>query len=252
MPLLSVSHLTKSFGGIRAVNDLSIEVGEREIFGLIGPNGSGKSVTINCIAGVYRPDSGNISFDSKEITGYMPHKVAQAGINRTYQSTRIYPNLTVLEHLCFASQPKGLGSNTINFVKSLYQGTDGGQGNQIHDILKSSGLENTKDELAKNLSYGQQKALEFSSLLVVNPKPKMLLLDEPAAGLQAVEVERFMTQIADLRKQGITFLIVEHNLRFIMNICDRIAVLNYGSKIAEGKPDEIRKHEEVIAAYLGR
>jgi len=252
LPLLSVTNLTKSFGGIRAVTDLSFEVEQGEIFGLIGPNGSGKTVTINCVAGSYSPDSGRIVFDGKEITGSMPHQVARFGINRTYQLTRIYPNLSVSESLLFAAQPKSIGSGFRSFIRSLYRRYQQSAMDHVDEVLRTTGLETAKGELARNLSYGQQKTLEFACLLVINPLPRMLLLDEPTAGLQASEVEGFMDTISRLRKQGMTFLVIEHNLRFIMKICDRITVLNYGKKIAEGLPDEVRKHEEVIKAYLGR
>jgi branched-chain amino acid transport system ATP-binding protein len=246
---LSVQNLTKSFGGLVAVNDLSFAVEERSITGLIGPNGSGKTVTFDCITGFYKPDAGRVFFRGREITALRPNAIALHGLARSFQITGVFPRLTVLQNLVFAAQEKRIAQSLGASARS---GTLDPEGlARVERTIEFLGLERGRDEAASTLPYGQQKILELGSLMLMNPDPLLYLLDEPFAGLTQGEIARYLSLIDELRQRGKTFLVVEHNMRAIMGSCDRVVVLDHGEKIAEGTPDRIQRDARVVEAYLG-
>ncbi|MCS6769708.1 MAG: ABC transporter ATP-binding protein [Candidatus Caldarchaeum sp.] len=248
MTILQVRNISKSFGGVRALNELSFEVEENQITGLIGPNGSGKTVTFDIITGFTKPDSGSVYFQGRAITGMKPHKIARLGLGRSFQLVKLFPNMRVRDILVFSSQTKDLRRQLEVFIPRR-QREDAER--KIEEVARFLGISQLMEERAVNLSYGQQKLVEIASLLVMRPEPKLLLLDEPAAGLAEHEVRNIKNILAGLKGLGKTFLIIEHNMFFIMDICEKIIVLNYGVKIAEGAPEEVRRKTEVVEAYLG-
>ncbi|RLG91373.1 MAG: ABC transporter ATP-binding protein [Candidatus Hecatellales archaeon] len=250
--LLEVQNLTKRFGGVVAVNNLSFKVEKNSITGLIGPNGSGKTVTFNLITGIYKPDGGTIYFKGEKLNGLKPHEIASRGIGRTFQLVKLLPNLTVLENALWAAQNKTIWSNMKSLVNpSLMRNLEKMNEERALKLLREANLIHLKDEYAKNLSYGQQKLLQFICVLLMNPEPELILLDEIAAGINPTMIQSLMEYIRKLNKAGKTFLIVEHNIRFIMNLCDKVIVLDHGEKIAEGKPEEIQNNARVLEAYFG-
>jgi len=246
---LEIKGLTKQFGGLTAVNRFDMYVSEGEIVGLIGPNGAGKTTLFNLITGVLRPTKGRVIFDGEDITGKKAHIVAQRGIGRTFQLNPLFANFTVLENVSasFHLHPKS-SLFDIYFSTKTYRRNEAYILEQSLEILKLVGLEKVKDELAKNLPHGYQKMLGIARALAV--KPKLLLLDEPIAGMNPDEIDFTMTGIRKTRQQGTTIVVVEHNM-MIMNLCDRVVVINFGQKVAEGTPEEVRKNQEVIQAYFG-
>jgi branched-chain amino acid transport system ATP-binding protein len=246
---LEIKKLTKQFGGLTAVNQFDMHVNEGEIVGLIGPNGAGKTTLFNLITGLLPPTKGKVIFDGEDITGKKPHIVAERGIGRTFQLNPLFPNFTVLENVSasFHLRPKS-SLLDIYFNTKTYRRNEAHILEQSLEILKLVGLDRVKDELAKNLPHGYQKMLGIARALAV--KPKMLLLDEPIAGMNPDEIDFTMTGIRKTQQQGTTIVVVEHNMR-IMNLCDRVVVINFGQKIAEGTPKEVRKNEGVILAYFG-
>ena len=247
--LLETKGLTKYFGGLVAVSNLDIHVDQGEIVGLIGPNGAGKTTVFNLITGVLRPSEGKIIYDNKDITGKKPHVAARMGIGRTFQLASLFADFTVLENIIasFYLYPKS-GFWEAMFNTPGYRKKEEYISNQALEILQLVGLDGVKDELAKNLPHGYQKVLGVARALAV--KPKLLLLDEPIAGMTRDEINFSLGVFEKMRAQGITFLLVEHNME-IMGLCDRVIVLNFGNKIAEGLPEEVRQNEDVIQAYFG-
>lgn len=244
--MLELHSLSKHFGGVRAVDDLSLTVSQGEIFGLIGPNGSGKSTTVNLICGVFPATSGAVVFEGQDITDAPSHRVVAAGIGRTFQNIRLFGDLTVWQNL-WVAQNSVEERETGWFARWL-----GGQRrgrDYAGELLKFAGLADRADELARNLAFGEQRRLEMARALAA--RPKLLLLDEPAAGMNAEEVGQLATRIRALREHGMTILLVEHVMELVMGVTDRIAVLNFGQKIAEGAPAEIRSDPAVRTAYLG-
>ncbi len=232
MSLLKLSNVSKSFGGLKAVNNVSMEIPPNVIVGLIGPNGSGKTTLVNLITGFYRPDSGDIFFKGERITGLKPYHIANKGIVRTFQLTRVFKQLTVMQNLMTA----------LNSHKDFDQG-------KVSEILDMIGLQGKANTLAKNLSYGEQKLLEVGRALIKNPQ--MLILDEPASGISPTIINKLSQVIIELKRLDKTIMIIEHNLRVISNVCDTVVVLNYGEKIAEGTFRDISTNQRVISAYIG-
>ncbi len=243
MSLLEVQTVSKDFGGIRALSTCSINVEQGTITGLIGPNGSGKTTLFNVITGYERVDRGTIRFMGKDITKATPEKVFHLGIGRTFQLTRIFARMTVLENMHIAARREHIRALLGRW--SLAQ-----ESRQALDLLDFVHLLQYKDTPAGNLSYGQKKLLEFALILVA--RPRVILLDEPAGGINPTMINELAGHIRTLNEeQGITFLVVEHNMEFVMGVCHTVNVMHRGSKIAEGQPDEVRKNPAVLEAYLG-
>jgi branched-chain amino acid transport system ATP-binding protein len=247
--LLETKGLTKYFGGLAAVMQLDMHVNQGEVVGLIGPNGAGKSTVFNLITGFLRPTGGKVLFDGHDITGKKPHVVAQTGIGRTFQLASLFPDFTVLENVVasFYLYPKsGFWEALLNAPS--YRKKEEYVLNQAGDVLRLVGLDQVREVRAKNLPHGHQKVLNVARALAV--KPKLLLLDEPIAGMTRDEIVFSLGVFEKIRSQGITILLVEHNMEF-MSLCDRVVVLNFGQKIAEGSSEEVRQNEDVIQAYFG-
>ena len=242
MSILEVQAVSKAFGGIQALDDCSLVVEQGTITGLIGPNGSGKTTLFNVITGYERVDTGEIRFDGRAITGETPARIFGLGIGRTFQLTRIFPHLTVLENMHVAL-PRNIGGLLKHWGSSQEQ-------RQAMDLLDFVSLTSLKNEPAGNLSYGQKKLLEFALILVA--QPQMILLDEPAGGVHPTMVNELARSIRTLNIQkNITFLVVEHNMEFVMGLCHMVNVMHRGTKIAEGPPQVVRKNPAVLDAYLG-
>jgi len=246
---LETKGLTKRFGGLTAVNHFDMYVNKGEIVGLIGPNGAGKTTIFNLITGFIRLTKGQIIFDGKDITRKKPHQVARLGIGRTFQLNPLFADFTVLQNVSasFHLHPRS-SLLDIYFNTKKYRRNEAYILEQSLEIMRLVGLDKVKDELAKNLPHGYQKMLGIARALAV--KPKLLLLDEPIAGMNPDEIEFTMTGIEKTKQQGTTIVVVEHNMR-IMDLCDRVVVINFGQKIAEGRPKEVRENEEVTRAYFG-
>ena len=242
MALLQTLALSKSFGGIKAVNDCSFEVEEGSISALIGPNGAGKTTVFNLICGLLKPESGCIQFNGGRIDGLQPHKVTRKGISRTFQITRDLMEMTLLENLIVQSQTSGFSD--------LFQGSMlDHEKEHAMELLEFVGITHLANEKSKNLSYGQKKLMEFAAALMA--KPRLILLDEPAGGVNPALLDEIIERIHLLNKQGITFLIVEHNMDVVMNLCDPVIVMAYGTVLVHGPPQEIQNNEAVLEAYLG-
>ncbi|EKS4343656.1 ABC transporter ATP-binding protein [Clostridium sporogenes] len=240
MNILEVKDLNINFGGITAVDNLNFSVKKGEILGVIGPNGAGKTTLYNAITGIYKPSKGDIFLNNKKITGMKPYKISRLGIARTFQNIRLFNSLTVLENILV-----GRVSELKKLVKlNPYM-------EETFDILKVVGLEKVINNMASDLPYGQQRKVEIARALAISPK--VLLLDEPAAGMNNYEKRDLKNLINILREDfNITVLIIEHDMGVIMELCDRILVLDYGKKIAEGSPEEISNDDNVIKAYMGK
>ncbi len=242
MSLLAAGNVSKSFGGILALDACSITVEQGSITGLIGPNGSGKTTLFNAITGYETVDQGSIQFDGKPITNLTPDRVFELGIGRTFQLTRIFPRLTVLENMHVAAQREGIKALLSRWSLSHEQ-------QRALELLDFVGITQLKDVPAANLSYGQKKLLEFAYILIA--EPRVILLDEPAGGVNPTMINHLSERIRTLNKNGVTFLVVEHNMEFVMGLCDTVMVMHRGSKIAEGTPEQVRKNPAVLEAYLG-
>ena len=242
MSLLEVQNVSKAFGGIHALNTCSINVEEGSIAGLIGPNGSGKTTLFNVITGYEKVDTGSIRFGSQTITNTKPDKVFRLGVGRTFQLTRIFPRLTVMENMHVAAQREGARALLSRWSSTHEQ-------RRALELLDFVGLTSLKDMPAANLSYGQKKLLEFAFVLIA--APRVILLDEPAGGINPTLIQQIAERIRTLNKQGVTFLVVEHNMEFVMGLCETITVMHRGATIAQGTPHEVRNNPAVLEAYLG-
>jgi len=242
MSLLEVRAISKAFGGIQALSSCSIAVEQGSITGLIGPNGSGKTTLFNVITAYERADKGSIYFKGKDITRETPKGVFRLGIGRTFQLTRIFPRLTVLENMHIAARRERLKA-----LLSHWSSTH--ESRQVRDLLDFVNLLTCKDTPAGNLSYGQKKLLEFALILVA--QPQAILLDEPAGGVNPTMINELANHIRTLNKRGVTFLVVEHNMEFVMGLCDTVNVMHRGTTIAAGSPAMVRNNPTVLEAYLG-
>lgn len=248
--LLEINGLTKYFGGLAAVSQVGMSVDDGQIVGLIGPNGAGKTTIINLISGFLRPSGGSIIFEGENITDKKPHSVAKLGIGRTFQIVPLFSEFTALQNVVtsfYLSADSSLWGSV--FRTSTYCEREKYILSQAEENLQLVGLGGVRDELAKNLPHGYQKMLGLARALSV--KPKLLLLDEPIGGMSPDEINLALNTIDKVRAQGTTILLVEHNMEVVMSLCDRIIVINYGEKIAEGSPEEVRRNEDVIRAYFG-
>ncbi len=250
--LLRVSGLCKHFFGIRAVNDLNFGVAAGSITGLIGPNGSGKTTSIDCLSGFQRPDTGKVVFDGADIFGLPPQRVAKCGLVRTFQNVRVYDALTVSENLVIAQQEHGRGMRwrDVLFRPQRIRRQDDAARERAQALLELVGLSHHIASPAGVLSYGQKKLLALAGGLMASPK--LMVLDEPLAGVNPTVIRRIEGIVHEVNRQGVTFLIVEHNMTFIMNHCNAIVVMDAGSKLAEGSPDVIGSDARVLDAYLGK
>lgn len=248
---LHVENLTMRFGGIVALEGVSLRLDQGEILGLIGPNGSGKSTLFNVVTGFYRASSGRVLLDEEDLTELYPHEITTWGLARTFQNLNLFNQMTVLENVMVGMHARtsaGLRHFFYNLGRVAREEREIRE--RAREILGEMGLEEHSDEQAKNLPYGIQKRLEIARALASDPK--FLLLDEPAAGLNLAETGTLQETIDQILRKGIAILLVEHNMRIVMNICPRICVLNYGAKIAEGTPSEVSDNEAVVEAYLGK
>jgi ABC-type branched-subunit amino acid transport system ATPase component len=242
MTILRTNDLTKAFGGVVAVDGVTVEFRDNLINGLIGPNGSGKTTFFNLVTGMIRPDAGNVFVHGREVTAWSPHRIAHTGLGRTFQICRIFPRLTVLDNMLVALRRTGL--------RELF----GGLGNRA-DVerarawLDRVGIDHLERAEARDLSFGQQKLLELAAVLMA--EPSLILLDEPAGGVNPALIERIADLVRDLNAEGRTFLVVEHNMDFVMSLCNHVVVFDRGRPIASGTPAEIRSDARVLEAYLG-
>jgi branched-chain amino acid transport system ATP-binding protein len=248
--ILEVDGVTLKFGGVTALDDVTFHINEGEILGLIGPNGAGKTTCFNVTTGVYQPTSGHVRFGDRSLVGLKRHEITKLGIARTFQNIRLFPTMTALENVLVGTDAQhrtGIISALLGLPRHRHEEASGHH--EAMDLLRFMGLDRRADELAANLSYGDQRRLEIARAMAT--KPQLLCLDEPAAGFNPAEKQKLMALIKKVRDRGFTVLLIEHDMKLVMGVTDRIVVLEFGRKIAEGKPEEIRDNPAVIAAYLG-
>jgi branched-chain amino acid transport system ATP-binding protein len=251
VPILELTKLSKSFGKLQAVSDLDLSVTKGDIHGLIGPNGAGKSTVFNLITGFIPSTGGSIVLDGEDVTRMAAHQIAQKGVARSFQQTFLFMQSTVLENVMVGFHMSSRTGALREFLHTpSARAKDRDCTEQAHEILELMGLKALKGEIAGNLSHGHQRALGVCIALACNPT--LLLMDEPVTGMTPTETDVMVERIREIRDRGTTIVLVEHSMQVVMNVCDRITVLSYGSRIAEGSPQEIRENRQVIEAYLGK
>ncbi len=249
--MLQFDHISKHFGGLKVLQDVSFTVPQGGIFGMIGPNGAGKTTVFNLLTGLLKPSGGTIHFNGNNLSGIAPHRITEAGIARTFQNIRIFKEMTLLENVIVgmhAHLDYGFGALLLSLP--TFRAREAQARDRARELLSWVRLDHKAELLAQSLSYGEQRRLEFARALAT--EPKLLLLDEPVAGMNPAEKTELMTEIVNIKQRGFSIFLIEHDMRFVMGLCDRIAVLNFGRIIAEGPPDEIKNNPEVIEAYLGK
>ena len=248
--LLAANAVAKHFGGVTALRDVSLSIWHGEIYGLIGPNGAGKTTFFNCMTGLYVPDGGGFTFGGAPLLADAPHQAAERGIARTFQNIRLFANMTALENVMVGRHVRTrAGVLGAMLQTAATKAEEAAIRQRAIDLLHYVRIEDRADDLAKNLSYGDQRRLEIARALAT--EPKLLCLDEPAAGMNATETEELRDLIEGIRRDGTTILLIEHDVKLVMGLCDRVAVLDYGALVIEDVPSVVQKDQRVIEAYLG-